>query len=938
MKILKYCFLLAVLVPFLNIKAQERPPINIFHPKDYGGESQNWSISQSEEQNIYVANNKGLLEYNGAKWNLYKSPNETIIRAVKVIDNLIYTGSFHDFGYWEKNEFGVLNYTSLSKKLNVAFLEDEEFWNIMYLDNSILFQSLDRIHIYNKDSKVYSVIKSKTKISKLFKVDSNFYFQSLNKGFYKIENGKATLVSNNALFTNNVIVNTFSYNDSILVLTQDKGFYELIGKDVRHWNIPVDELLSNVSVFSCIQLKDKSFLLGTISNGIIHLTNQGKESYQIAQANGLSNNTVLTLFEDSDNNIWLGLDNGINCINVNSPYRFYFDKTGVIGSVYTSKVYENTLYLGTNQGLFCKPLESEEDFMFVEGTQGQVWFLDIIDNTLFCGHNIGTFIIKNKTANKIANVQGTWQIKSIEGYKNLLIQGNYNGLNILEKINNSWVFRNKLKGFDISSRYFEFLNNQNLYVSHEYKGLFKLKLNRKLTEVIEVKQDSLIKKGLYSSLIKYEGNIIHTSKSGVFKYSTGSNSFKKDSLLSQLINTQYFTSGKLVSDKQTNKLWSFSKSGINYLTTSKLSGEKKINKIPFPKDIRKDVVGYESVTQLKDETFLFGSTTGYMVFDLKKLVNHDHEITINQVFVSQLKDNSLNTLVNLNTNGSFDNKNNNLKFSYSISKFLKIERPEYQYKLEGIYDEWSDWKTSGTAFFENLPYGNYTFKVRGRVGNKVTLNIASYTFNIDRPWFLSNIAIISYILFLILFSLFMHNIYKRYYRKQRERLMIKTTREFELKALENKQQLMRFRNDKLREDIENKNRELGISTMNLIKKNEFLSNIKKEIESVDGDSKNLNKVVKIIDKNLNNNDDWNLFQEAFNNADKDFLKKIKSIHPSLTSNDLRLCAYLRLNLSSKEIAPLLNISSRSVEVKRYRLRKKMDLPHEANLSDYILEI
>ena len=167
--------------------------------------------------------------------------------------------------------------------------------------------------------------------------------------------------------------------------------------------------------------------------------------------------------------------------------------------------------------------------------------------------------------------------------------------------------------------------------------------------------------------------------------------------------------------------------------------------------------------------------------------------------------------------------------------------------------------------------------------------------------------------------------------------MQKTTREFELRELENKQQLMRFRNDKLREDIENKNRELGVSTMNLIKKNEFLSSIKKELENI-GDNNSIKQVIKIIDRNLNNTDDWNLFQEAFNNADKDFLKKIKNIHPALTSNDLRLCAYLRLNLSSKEIAPLLNISPRSVEVKRYRLRKKMNLPHEASLSDYILEI
>jgi DNA-binding CsgD family transcriptional regulator len=68
------------------------------------------------------------------------------------------------------------------------------------------------------------------------------------------------------------------------------------------------------------------------------------------------------------------------------------------------------------------------------------------------------------------------------------------------------------------------------------------------------------------------------------------------------------------------------------------------------------------------------------------------------------------------------------------------------------------------------------------------------------------------------------------------------------------------------------------------------------------------------------------------------LKKVKLAHPSLTPNDLRLCAYLRLNLSSKEIAPLLNISVRSIEIKRYRLRKKMELPHETGLVEYILSI
>ncbi len=917
--------------------AQERPPINVFNPKDYGGESQNWSIAQSNNRNIYVANNKGLLEYNGAKWNLYHSPNETIIRAVEVIDDLIYTGSYHDFGCWKRDEYGVLNYTSLAQELNVEFLVDEEFWGIYALDNWILFQSLDRIHIYNKSTKAYSVINSVTNISRLFKVGENFYFQNINNGLYKIENGKDVLISSDSIIQNNILVNVYNHQGSLLLLTENNGFYKLKEGVLKKWEIQANSLLDKVSVFSSIKLKDESYMLGSISDGIIHITTDGEVNFNINQSKGLSNNTVLSLHEDMDRNIWLGLDNGINCVNIESPFLIYYDKNGIIGSVYTSKVHKEKMYLGTNQGLFFKPLNSTEEFKFIEGTQGQVWCLQEINDELFCGHNSGTFIIKNNEANKIVNIRGTWQIKKIEGFNDLLIQGNYDGLYVLNKFNNKWQLRNKLKGFNISSRFFEFSNRSEVYVSHEYKGVYRLKLDDDLLEVENFSKDTLIEKKLNSSFIKYQNELLYTNNYGVYKLNKKDRKFKKDTLLSSLIDKDDFKSGKLVYDEKTNKLWSFSKSGLKYIETSKLSGEKKLKKITFPVDVRKDITGYENITHLKDEKYLLGSSSGYVIIDLNKIKQQQHSISINRISVTKLKDNDSIHLVNLSSKSNFENDQNNIYVSYHIPEFLKTQQPEYSYKLEGIYDLWSDWNSEGDAFFENLPYGNYTFKVKGRVGNQLTENIASYSFKVERPWFLSNLAIAFYVLGILLFSLFMHNIYKRYYRKQRERLIAKTTREFELKELENKQQLMRFKNEKLREDIENKNRELGISTMSLIKKNEFLNAIKKELVNVE-DTKNVKHVIKIIDRNLSNNDDWNLFQEAFNNADKDFLKKIKSIHPALTSNDLRLCAYLRLNLSSKEIAPLLNISSRSVEVKRYRLRKKMDLPHEANLSDYILEI
>jgi DNA-binding CsgD family transcriptional regulator len=175
---------------------------------------------------------------------------------------------------------------------------------------------------------------------------------------------------------------------------------------------------------------------------------------------------------------------------------------------------------------------------------------------------------------------------------------------------------------------------------------------------------------------------------------------------------------------------------------------------------------------------------------------------------------------------------------------------------------------------------------------------------------------------------------------QREKLIEENNRLLEIKELEIEQQLMKLENEKLILDVDLKNKELAATSMNLNSKNELLAFIKDDLKknSETNTSLSVKSVIRTINKNITEEDSWKVFKEAFDNADKDFLKKIKQAHSSLTPNDLRLCAYLRLNLSSKEIAPLLNISLRSVEIKRYRLRKKMNLDHEQGLVEYIISV
>jgi len=186
---------------------------------------------------------------------------------------------------------------------------------------------------------------------------------------------------------------------------------------------------------------------------------------------------------------------------------------------------------------------------------------------------------------------------------------------------------------------------------------------------------------------------------------------------------------------------------------------------------------------------------------------------------------------------------------------------------------------------------------------------------------------------------YIHRAYLNFYHKQREKLIEENNRLLEIKELELEQQLMKIENEKLALDVDLKNKELAATSMSLISKNELLAFIKEDLKkNAEDSSLSVKSVIRTINKNITEEDSWKVFKEAFDSADKDFLKKIKQSHPLLTPNDLRLCAYLRLNLSSKEIAPLLNISLRSVEIKRYRLRKKMDLNHAQGLVEYILSV
>ena len=914
-----------LLLVYLNIYSQELSPIQSFKVDDYNASGQNWMISQSSNGNMYFANNDGLLKYNGNKWSLYPSPKGTIIRSVNYINDKVYTGENTDFGYWIKNKNGSYSYTSIPLKYNFKLLEDEEFWNILEFKNWIVFQSLNRLVFFDPITEEISSIEPDGGVFKSFVIDNNLYFFTQNQGIFKIDNGTYVPYNTNNIFKDNSIILLLEYGNNLLALTQYSGFFNVFPNNkVSSWYSYLNDL-DQPTVYSALNNADGTFSVGTVKKGLIKLDEKGNLIEILNKGNSILNNTVLSVFEDINDNLWLGLDNGISVVNYNSPFKIYEDYEGVIGTVYAFKKHDNYTYVGTNQGLYYKKTSSNNDFLLIEGMTGQVWSLELINNELFCGHDNGTFVVAKGKASKIPGTQGSWTFKQNKT-DDIVFEGNYFGLNVLQKRDGNWKIRNSLSGFDLSSRFFELTENNKIIVVHGYKGVYKLDLAPYFESLKSVELDSLSIAG-NPSLARFNGKIYYKNKNGMYFYNEDNDTFTKDTLLSKAANP----TGLIRLDD--DKLWIFSNDKIFYAVNDDVNNEVNLNSVLIPNKLKRTV--FENISSNNDEVNILGTNSGYVSFDLNNYKLSNNNFSIDKIEVSSIDSDP--KLVDIESDFILDYEDNNISFDYSVANYQVFEKNEFQYRLVGYNDNWSEWSENSSNAYNNLMSGSYIFELKTKNGDLINPDIKTISFRIANPWYLSNFMLVNYVLLSGL-MLFITNRYTRkYYIWKEKRLEKINKRKLEIKEIEKKKNIASLENEKLQLDIENKNRELAVSTMSMIKKNQFLNKIKNDLKKADSNQL-ISKVIKTIDKNLNNEDDWKFFEEAFNNADTEFLKKIKSVHKELTKNDLKLCAYLRLNLSSKDIAPLLNISLRSVEIKRYRLRKKMKLTHNEGLTEYILSI
>ncbi len=966
MRLLNYIILLISLLFTLLGEAQIKkigiPEIEYFNRRSYHGATQNWGITQSAGGFLYFGNNNGVLEFDGEQWQLYHDLGDFNVRSTCAIGNRIYAGAFNELGYFYRDSLSKLVYKSLVQGPNIRDLED--FWHIYDWNDYVVFHSQKGLCFYKNDQLQY-IIYPESRFVSAFVVNGLLLVQDEQAGLMEVRGNDMFPVTGGKLFAGKEVYSIMALSNSEMVIgTMSSGLYKWDMQKFVEWNVPANDLLRKINIFCGCKYSDDLLVYGTIQGGLVIINSQGEVYLQIDKDKGLRNNTVLSAFVDREGNIWGGLDNGIVKVNFNSSISFlqgYYN----LGTGYVMDKYKNDYYFGTNQAVFKisesqfkNPLKNRSDFIKVENTGGQVWSLFHDDNTLLCGHNLGIFEINGDKANVITppDINGVWNFKHIKGSDNLLLSGTYAGLIVLEKSYGKWHYKNRIKGFNESARFIEWDDKGYLWMSHGYRGVFRIKLNSDFTQAEEV----LIfentdfpnnKSPLTLSLI--DGECIFTSHDGIYKFNYSDGKFARIKEFESLFSDHIYPND--IKQDEYRNLWCFYGDKVGVLRFLE-DGSYKDIRYPFLPLDRKLVSAFEFVYVEDENNVFFGVEDGFAHYAAEDFKNYKIPF---KVHMRSFNGNSDSIFYQLNYIGdsvkqvivpSYAFRKNTFEIDF-VASFFEQRNVLYSTYLRNYDTGFGEWTEDNHRSFSNLHEGEYEIIVKAKNQFGVQAPPISFKFIVLPPWYRSIPAkVVFVILFLFLVTLIYYFISRRIElsrqkekNKQQERFKIK---EEQLKnaALVSEKEMIRLRNDKLRSEMVYKEKELANSTVHIIQKNEFLSDIKEQLKKIvkiqekNELEKKVRLLIKKIDRDIDTENNWEVFETHFGQVHEAFFQSLKEKHPDLTSREQKLSAYIKMGMASKDIASLMNITTRAVENNRYKLRQKLGLAQGDNLLEYIENI
>ncbi len=907
--------------------------------------TQAWDATQSADGTLYFGTTDGLLSFDGVRWeHLYLSGIQTV-RSVRSIDDRTYLGAYEEFGYIELDSTGRPEYHSLKALVTGYDFRDDEFWSIVPHGNNIYFQSFRCLFCY--DGKSVKAIHDPDRAPLyLFNRHGALYAQLIYKGLSKLrQTGYEAYIEREALGKSDVVAMLpWSKSGVSMLCTGTAGLLMLDESNGRisHFKTEIDSELTDASINRAIRMKDGTMAIGTIRDGVYAITPEGKCKWHYNIENGLGNNSVLGLHEDTSGNLWVMLDHGISVIHAGLPYYFLRPHAGepYIGMTYDMLRVDDKLYVGTNQGLYTYSFENK-NIIVDNQIRSQIWHINAIDNQILVGGGTLSARFESGKLSDLNTDSSTDIKKGLIHNHEVLIESSYYAIRVyLRDEQGNWYHSHDIEGFGAPIRQIEIDSDGAIWCSHLAQGVIRIELSPDLrtAETIEnFRRTHPDKPKSTSFVMKIRGQIALSDGDSLYTYNQSEHRLTAmETLHHDLPSAKDIYSCTPVDDRL---FWLSSRKAYTLVSYNK--GHYK-RELTIPLDfLSLQSNGVNNCVYVDNErNCYFAINNGVGCVSLNDYDNKSFPGTMSISSVEHSTPDGILTRLPVNSGSDQPAEaSGNIRFSISYPAY-NFRVPKFIYRLEGP-DKSVRESDMPHIDFVGLHHGNYKFTASMIDENGDEVAAVNYAFTVPTPPYLSYWAMSGYTLALGAIIFGISKLYsRRQVNRQRQRHEIETVAQ-NVKILEQERIIAEQQKQLLEQELSVKSKELASMALEAGYKHQVIENLRETINAQrhkgSMGSTSVDALIKTFNSDIGNNEFWEIFHNNFDLIHENFFRNLRQRYPELTATDFKFCALLRLNMSTKDIAKFTQMTVRGVETARYRLRRKLGLGSNESIVQFLID-
>lgn len=765
----QFLFLICLLLfSAVEVKAQSGNYfVRNYLPKEYQESGNNSGITQNDEGLIFIANNNGVLVFDGINWDQCKREDEVSVFCIaKTSAGEIVVGTADgDVARIVKNQKGKYTYVSLLDGISQDQRPKEIIRQILTIGANTYFLAADKLVEYAEGS--VRIFEPKNVLhNRAFNLGKHLYVLDVGNSISLFEKGHFIPVPGTESLSQEKLFYCYPIGTSKFALGFRTIGTVLVYYDSLHplqlkfesKTLNSDKELIAAEANNGQLLKNGHFIVTTNKKGAFELDQELNIIARFNSRKGIFDDNIKSAFQDMNGNLWLALYYGIGFVEINSRLFHYTRDNGIAGPVQSACYFHNRLYIATDKGVQYYDSLSDK-FQFLETLDKQAWILLPLNTQLLIGTAKGLLAYK-KNKIQVLNESNTFCLYQSHDASKTLYAGTDFGVEIYQTGLSGFEYSNTLElGSGVKTIAED--GEGNVFFATEDRGIFYLNPSspNRLDSIQEKEgatQEWAQQWNLENSVFSYKGLVYVGSELGIFLLSKDPSSRFRCSINTPLwLKTkggQVFRAAQAGNDLVYSYKEFLSKKNKNrekIILLEKKAERFQVNNAAMNRllDLNANFISYDST---KKDVFICGE--GLFILRNVKINQNKHYNLILKKFVSN-KDTLLMNISALDSSAAEKLKipyeNHDISVMLGFTSF-ESGSYEFSYQLEGFNSGFSEWNKDPLLSFGNLLEGNYVLKVKARTDLENKIHEITIPFRILPPWYRSKLAYALYLLLLVL--------------------------------------------------------------------------------------------------------------------------------------------------------------------------------------------